>query len=353
MNIKVVIGANLGDEGKGLVSGALAKYRDPQSRLLTVLFNGGAQRAHTINYDNSDIILHNVGAGNYYGGDTYYHSRFMVDPMALLITQESAIIDPNCRVVLPCDVMKNRGDEENRKHGTCGMGIFACAKRSETENAIFIKDFEDEFSLYNKIRRFDHSTDALYNLDMFMRGVAYIKQHCTIATFNEIRYNYDDIIFEAGQGLLLDQNNKGDFPHLTPSSTGSYNIARMIEDMNCVPELYYVSRTYLTRHGNGPLDHECQKEDINPDIVDKTNQPNDWQGNLRFSKLDTNKLEMRIKNDLLHYTKRVSPRLVFTQLNYTDNKIVTPTGSVDIYKPSFIDEVYVSRDKVDFYKQER
>ena len=41
---------------------------------------------------------------------------------------------------------------------------------------------------------------------------------------------YDYIIFEGAQGLLLDQNNVGYMPHLTPSNTGIKNPMNIIND---------------------------------------------------------------------------------------------------------------------------
>ena len=40
---------------------------------------------------------------------------------------------------------------------------------------------------------------------------------------SSILYQYDRIIFEGGQGLLLDQSNVEEMPHLTPSNTGLKN----------------------------------------------------------------------------------------------------------------------------------
>ena len=49
---------------------------------------------------------------------------------------------------------------------------------------------------------------------------------------NFILTTYKTIIYEGGQGLLLDQSNMDDFPHLTPSSVGIYNIHSDIVNQN-------------------------------------------------------------------------------------------------------------------------
>lgn len=98
---------------------------------------------------------------------------------------------------------------------------------------------------------------------------------------------------------MLDEDNIEYFPHLTPSHTGLYNPYHIIEnlELNIPVEVCYVTRTYLTRHGAGRLDYECKKEEINPNIIDLTNIPNDFQGSLRFAKLNVKELKNRIEKD--------------------------------------------------------
>ena len=181
-----------------------------------------------------------------------------------------------------------------------------------------------------------------------------IAKNCEIITFEELltKNHYDTVIYEGGQGLLLDQANRDNFPHLTPSSVGMYNIYSDIAKLNCTPDIFYVSRTYMTRHGAGPMEAECDKTDINPDIVDKVNQPNEWQGSLRFGLLDTDTLYQRIQKDMKNYNGQANVNLVFTQLNYTNEKLATVNGLVDIEKPDFCAHLYVSNDKRKMEKKE-
>ena len=98
----------------------------------------------------------------------------------------------------------------------------------------------------------------------------------------------------------------------------------------------------MTRHGAGNMEAECKREDINPDIVDKTNMPNPWQGDLRFGFLNQDTLAMRVNEDFQRYNN-AKAHLVYTQLNYTDNGIATKPGVIeDIVKPEFVTSVYGS-----------
>ena len=83
-------------------------------------------------------------------------------------------------------------------------------------------------------------------------------------------------------------------------------------------EVCYVTRTYLTRHGAGAFDSECDKSEINGSMEDKTNVPNPYQGSIRYGKLDVNKLVSRIKKDIGEHSYNVS--LAVTHLNEFENK---------------------------------
>ena len=96
----------------------------------------------------------------------------------------------------------------------------------------------------------------------------------------------------------------------------------------------------MTRHGAGPMEAECEKKDINPNIVDKTNEENPWQGKLRFGYLNTDSLYDRVKRDLSQYGSKVEANMVFTQLNYTNNKLCVGNNQlIEIAKPDFIHSV--------------
>ena len=357
-DIKVVIGANYGDEGKGLVSGCLAREAAQENKsILTVFFNGTVQRCHTYQGEK----LHCIGAGDLHGGDTYYHPMFVVDPIALWLTNTMVYIDPLCRLILPCDVVKNRETETKRgaaRHGSCGFGLFEAVKRcANPRYSIVYGDLQYPALVYEKITAIqneynsDLENDELYNLTNWFKATQYLLKYCPSRILRDIYYKYDTIIYEGGQGLLLSQKNVGDFPHLTPSCTGATNIAKEISGLNCETDIYYVSRSYMTRHGNGPMEYECAKDDINSTIVDKTNQANEWQGSLRFGFLNQEKLLERVKNDFATYHEGVRAHMVYTQLNYTDNKLCVGENKLEeIEKPNFISSVYGSNKEDEMFK---
>ena len=336
--IKVVIGANYGDEGKGLVTYCLTKEASRQGRkVLNVLYNGGSQRGHTAN----GVIHHALGSGTTIGADTYLNQWFMVDPIALWLEQAEVYIHPSCRLVLPCDVVNNQQKELERgekKHGSCGMGIYeACLRSSFPEYNLKVSDLYDIPNLYDKLirveKKFGYPKDLVYNNENFMRAAKWVSNNCNPFENEERLFDYfDTIIFEGGQGLLLDQIHIDKTKNLTPSSPGIRNCISAINKCGIQPDLFYVSRTYQTRHGVGEMENECHKDNINALIEDETNQPNPWQDTIRYGYLDPEKLFNRVSDDVWEYyrnTKKVpkSTNIVFTHMNYTCDRIHLPDGT--------------------------
>jgi adenylosuccinate synthase len=135
--------------------------------------------------------------------------------------------------------------------------------------------------------------------------------------------NYNDIIFEGAQGLLLDQNSKY-FPNVTPSNTGMKNVEHIINTLGYNKEdieIIYVTRNYVTRHGIGKFETELEEKPYY-NIIDLTNIPNEYQGILRFGLLDINSLKETIDNDL-KYAKTLNYKksLAITCLDQVDNEV--------------------------------
>ena len=127
-----------------------------------------------------------------------------------------------------------------------------------------------------------------------------MREHITVVENEAFFDAFSYFVFEAEQGLLLDQNNRAYFPHLTPSNTGIKNARKVIERISWKEpvniETCYVSRTYLTRHGAGKFPMECAKDQINAQMSDRTNMPNPYQGSLRYGMLDLRELKERCQS---------------------------------------------------------
>ena len=121
-----------------------------------------------------------------------------------------------------------------------------------------------------------------------------------ISSIENIAKNYTTLLFEGAQGLMLSEDSKY-FPHVTHSKTGISNVLNLlqeIDDNELDVEVIYITRSYLTRHGAGPLPHEIKGKPYK-NIIDLTNIHNEFQGTLRFAPLDLDILDENIKNDYM------------------------------------------------------
>ena len=65
MTAQVIIGANYGDEGKGLISDYLV---DREQAKIVIRFNGGAQAGHTVvTLDGKRHVFKHFGSGTFQG----------------------------------------------------------------------------------------------------------------------------------------------------------------------------------------------------------------------------------------------------------------------------------------------
>jgi adenylosuccinate synthase len=127
----------------------------------------------------------------------------------------------------------------------------------------------------------------------------------------------EDMIFEGAQGLMLDEDRIDQFPHLTRSKTDLSNVLFLARKLELdALEVTYVTRSYLTRHGQGSLPGECDLW-----FPDQTNVPNQFQGRLRFAPLHTGQLNESVNADLARARRsfrRIEPNLAVTCLDQMD-----------------------------------
>ncbi len=148
----------------------------------------------------------------------------------------------------------------------------------------------------------------------------------------EFLRSHENIVFETGQGLLLDAENKTYAPHVTGSRTGLHNIVMLLKAAGLkLNEACYVTRTYVTRHGAGPLHCETDRNNIGRIGIDLTNVRNDWQGSIRYAKHESIEEFLAPIREDIEEAEKIYPdfsaekevaSLFITHLNETDSKIV-------------------------------
>jgi len=354
--IKAVIGANFGDEGKGLMTDYLA-YQCKDG--VVVRFNGGAQAGHTVTTpEGLRHVFGHVGAGTLVGLPTYLSRFFVVNPM-LYIKEIAALkglgvtpqvyMDKACMITTPYDIMLNQIAEISRgtqKHGSCGVGFNETITRClyADDYAIQVADLADELLLMEKlyairddymplrlkalgIQTVPERYEALLRIDgiikAFMADARFMLEAVAVTDLNVLS-PYGSILFEGAQGLLLDQDHPF-FPHVTRSSTGMKNVAELLSEMGYHNEdtgVIYITRAYMTRHGAGPFPTELPEKPY-PRIEDRTNVPNPYQDALRYGLLDLSALADTISKDLKHTgkLKQCRVKLAITCLDQLEDKI--------------------------------
>jgi adenylosuccinate synthase len=321
MRAVAVIGANFGDEGKGLITDYLST---PTS--MVVRSSGGSNAGHTVVRDGKRHIFRHVGSGALKGAATFLSEYFINNP--ILYFKELEILkgigveplvfaDPGGMVTTPWDMMINTILEESRgghRHGSCGVGINETMKRNTGFHPFRVIHLFDARNICryimsdyvpNRLRELELEPSPVWRerltshhiLDAFVEECEqYLKSiHITSLKQAIVMNGSDDIVFEGAQGLLLDQDHYW-FPHVTHSKTGLHNVLEIAKQNDGIGEIavVYVSRAYATRHGAGPF----PREHLSLSYEDETNVPNRWQGSLRFGHLDLSLLAQSIRHDL-------------------------------------------------------
>lgn len=333
--VKIIVGANFGDEGKGMLTDYYcAKALESNHTPLVVLSNGGAQRGHTVELSSGiRHVFHHFGSGTLRGASTFCAEQFILNP--IIFADEWAelyrlgvfpviYIHSGCRWSTPWDMMFNQIVELSRekRHGSCGCGIWETVQRSKKSFMPFPSFLslkkETQIKYLQKIRDeyygqrckeegiqkipedYQESWFSPKLIDNFLNDCYFMGQTAHFGNSDTInRFEY--IVIENGQGLLLSdglQEIYGD--NLTPSITGSRSSQYILQGLSSPArvEICYVSRTYMTRHGNGRFETE-QNKNLIVRSEDETNHPNEWQGELRYGELIEENLRKRVQNDAL------------------------------------------------------
>lgn len=382
--VTAVIGRGFGDEGKGLATDWLCKDK---MNSIVVKHNGGAQAGHTVDLkDGRRFVFHQLGSGSFRGAETFWARTYYpdlyklneeIDSFKVMSNVEPVIYaDPDTGVTIILDVIMNHAIETLRaqmRHGSCGMGINEADLRTKAGYGIKISELTN-FSLTDLVARMHGIRDEYYTnrmaelginrlpteyeelfycdevlenaAELMLRNLSYIRIKKAI----DILPYKENVVFETGQGLLLDGCNEKYFPNVTASRTGLTNILMILNECGMkLDEALYVARSYITRHGAGLLEHEVRKEEISHTILDLTNQPNEWQGALRYGLYDSwDELIEPICNDADCNAGVYKKTLLITHLNETCNSIRLFNGNLelaDIKDAGIIDKIYTSDSK--------
>lgn len=360
--VKIVIGANFGDEGKGLMTDYFASNFLKDREVLNVRFNGTSQAGHTVVKGGKRHVFSHFGAGSFNENVvTYLSSFFFVNPIHFnkeydelvnLGITPRVLVSSKCPVITIYDIMYNRDIETSRgnnRHGSCGAGLWESVLRERAEYHLSVEDLKKGvFRLSNMIKTIRDSyylekfkTDNIEEykgtddaltwdndsiIDLFVDECKLMLSRVEVVDEKETLNQFDNIVFEGAQGLLLDWGNREYMPNLTASRTGLTNVNELLklfeEPFNA--EVCYMTRSYFTRHGAGRFETEVENRQVLGVMEDdKTNVTNAWQGSFRYGYFDLSLFKKMIEKDLKEYSfDTLKKSICVTHLDETDSNIL-------------------------------
>jgi len=286
MSVKIIVGAQWGDEGKGKIVDLLSEQVDIVAR-----YQGGANAGHTIVIDGEQYILHLVPSGILHENTVcVIGNGVVIDPLALLeeieflkskgISVDGRLwISHRAHLIMPyhklLDQAKESKDAE-RKIGTTGRGIGPAYVDKVNRMGIRIVDLLDRDTLKNKLRtnikekneilkkiyeEKEIDVDEIINeyLEFDKKIDPYIKD---VSTFlNESLKDGKQILLEGAQGTLLDIDF-GTYPYVTSSNpTSGGACAGVGIGPTKIESVLGVIKAYTTRVGMGPFPTEVGEEE--------------------------------------------------------------------------------------------
>ena len=341
MQQSIILGLGYGDEGKGLTTDYLCSQSE---RPLVIRFSGGHQAGHTVvNEQGQRHVFSHFGAGTLRGAPTYWSAFCTLNPLGFWNERQALrdigvdpviYIDALAPVTTPYDVAFNRRREKDKQHGSCGLGFGATIARNFTPYKLYTQDLKHPTVVEQKLKAIRsyylqkaNETDWLQQADeqadLFLHLTDELYPQLNIVNeplFFKTLDTYDHLIFEGSQGILLDMDH-GFFPNVTYANTTSKNALALLRRNGIVsrPQIYYITRAYQTRHGNGYLSNAHLPLDYTPN-PQETNQYNLWQGHQRVSPLDLDMLNYALACDR-NYSGNLPKHLVVTCLDQIDDAI--------------------------------
>lgn len=316
----IIVDLGFGDAGKGLLTDYLVRRENAD---LVVRFNGGAQAGHNVvTADGRHHTFSQFGSGTFVPGvRTHLGRDVVIHPTALAVEAQALAkagetralerlsVDPECRVTTPFQQAHNRLLELARgahRHGSCGVGFGPTVDDSISRPELVVR-FGELVRPTNALReRLRHEREhklsqwphispeqerefvALKNPDVLERwlgAASHVANQVTLLESGAAIRGAERIVFEGAQGVLLDQDC-GFHPYTTYSRCTPHAARALLHaaafegSAHCVGVL----RSYMVRHGPGPLPTEAAE------LVRVTAEPHNrqdpWQGAVRKGYFD-------------------------------------------------------------------
>ena len=284
MAIRVVVGTQWGDEGKGKYIDMLAKDSE-----YVVRFAGGNNAGHTIVSEGVKHALHLIPSGILHknkiciiGNGVVIDPAVLVEEMKKLnekgVSTDNLFISDRAHVIMPYHKAIDALQEKARGKdgiGTTKRGIGPAYMDKAERSGIRMCDLMDEEIFAEKVRANLEIKNAI--IEKIYGGAKFdteqvINEYLVYA--NLLRKHVKDtnillhksieqgkeILFEGAQATFLDIDF-GTYPYVTSSSPVSGGVCTGAGvGPNCIDEIYGIMKAYTTRVGAGPFVTEQDNE---------------------------------------------------------------------------------------------
>jgi adenylosuccinate synthase len=322
-----ILGLGFGDCGKGLFTDFLCRQWKTHT---VVRFNGGCQAGHNVVLpDGRHHTFSQFGAGSFNSGvKTVLARPVVVHPTALLVENrylqqvgvhdalDRLIIDARCRINTPFHQAAGRLREwlrGDRAHGSCGVGFGETVRHGLEKPQLILSygELKDNRYVRDKLEliRRDLLQEFTSAVEMHISNQSTLKIEAAaemrllgdeaiaekwLASLSELLHKVapampeaiashlqqtGGVLFEGAQGILLDEQ-KGFHPHTTWSTNHAGAVDAIAAEYAMPEKVHHFGalRTYLTRHGQGPLPTHDTALDR---LAEPHNLQDGWQGAFR------------------------------------------------------------------------
>ena len=284
MAVRVVVGTQWGDEGKGKIIDILASRAD-----VVVRSQGGNNAGHTVESAGNVYKLHLIPSGILYPETLcLIGCGVVVDPKVILseidslesrgISCKNLRIDPRAHVIMPWNIAIDGLSEKARGGsdiGTTLRGIGPCYLDKMERVGLRICDLTDEAVFARKARQTgmlkNDVITKLYGgepldldavIDEYTAYGRRLKQYMadtSVLAYAAIEEG-KSVLFEGAQGMLLDID-MGTYPYVTSSHpvSGGACVGTGVGP-TLIDEVVGVCKAYTTRVGKGPFPTELFDE---------------------------------------------------------------------------------------------
>jgi adenylosuccinate synthase len=285
MSVKLIVGAQWGDEGKGKVVDLLSNDIQVVAR-----YQGGANAGHTIVFDGKEHVLHLVPSGVFFpntvciiGNGVVFDPEAFIEEVNMLknvgISVENRLfISKKAHVITPYHKLLDKARENETTQmaiGTTGRGIGPAYQHKIKRCGIRMVDFLNFEVLSEKLRNNIIAENKVFK---YIYGVEELDAEKVIAKFkeyadfiipfiadttlyiNELIDEGKNILIEGAQGALLDIDH-GTYPFVTSSNpTAGGACTGLGIAPTKIDDIIGIVKAYCTRVGNGPFPTELLNE---------------------------------------------------------------------------------------------